>query len=203
MGQQLSNTKFPRPCTSCTTNSQYSDDFRAPIRRASWGSSCSDSISSSDDSSWDPCEFQSEMTEVSLDKNYSFLRGKNGDELIHHAVRGRDIEQVITILENQNNSCNINSQTFSRNDTPLHIAAKLNDVQMIKVLLLYNADQTMVNNNGDLAKDLCRPNIRPCFDKTRKQLSELSVCDLHFVGLEQSFYLLCTFINFNENQSCF
>ena len=50
------------------------------------------------------------------------------------------------------------SQQSENGNTPLHIAAKLNDIDMINILLFYGADHEIKDNNGKTPLDIAKEN---------------------------------------------
>ena len=64
-----------------------------------------------------------------------------------YAINGKHKEAIILLLDN---NADVNYRLPKTNDTPLHIACKTDDLDMVSILLNYNADMKARNNKYDL-----------------------------------------------------
>jgi ankyrin repeat protein len=77
--------------------------------------------------------------------------GPDGIPLLHVASETGDIECLEIILKHYNVNLNI---TDLNGNSALHVAAKLNNVEIIKVLLNFGVNPNLTNNSGKRAADL-------------------------------------------------
>ena len=94
------------------------------------------------------------------------VNATTGERAIHVAVSTKNVALFQFLAQYQ---VDVNVQTVNH-ETPLHIAAKNNDTQSIKMLLALGADQDIKNGDNKLAKDLCDRNIRREFTKSKQKM---------------------------------
>ena len=73
------------------------------------------------------------------------LRGKDGQNILHYAVRYDKLEIVKYILDSQLIDIN---DTDTYKNTPVHYACSLGKLELLKVLLKYDPDVTITNAAG-------------------------------------------------------
>ena len=73
------------------------------------------------------------------------LRGKDGQNILHYAVRYEKLEIVKYILDSQLIDIN---DTDTNINTPVHHACSLGKLESLKVLLKYDPDVTILNKEG-------------------------------------------------------
>ncbi|GGF70690.1 ankyrin repeat domain-containing protein [Wenyingzhuangia marina] len=96
-----------------------------------------------------PDEVLNNLSNLNLDLN---IKDERGMTLLHYCALANHPNMVYIaekILETKN--VNVNTQN-NMGYTPLHYAGKNNDLSMYMTLLNYNADKTIKDNKGQLAK---------------------------------------------------
>jgi ankyrin repeat protein len=80
-----------------------------------------------------------------------------GTSILYQTSIYNSIEVMKFLLENGANT-NINVAETEGGNTPLHVAAEQNSFEQVKLLLDYDADITIKNNDGYTPRDLARRN---------------------------------------------
>ncbi|TDG95729.1 ankyrin repeat domain-containing protein [Cardinium endosymbiont of Culicoides punctatus] len=90
------------------------------------------------------------------------------DTLLHMAVKQgkKDTVEILLSIESINTDL-----TDKQRNTPLHIAAGKDNIEIIRILLKAGAKQVIYNNKGELAIDMCTPSLEfeNLFSSTKKQ----------------------------------
>jgi ankyrin repeat protein len=73
-----------------------------------------------------------------------------------YAINGKHKEAIILLL---NNNADVNYRLPKTNDTPLHIACETNDLDMVSILLSYNANMKARNTRGEQPVLNCQRDI--------------------------------------------
>jgi hypothetical protein len=83
-------------------------------------------------------------------KYFNLLKELKGGAPIHEAIEEGNLDKVITLLQNRedNDIKRIMSSVNADNETPIFLAIKINNPEIVKELLKYNPDFTIVDRNG-------------------------------------------------------
>ena len=85
-----------------------------------------------------------------------------GEREMHKAVKDRNINYFMFLVDNK---ADVNCQTLTTLETPLHIASKMNDIRFIRLLLSCGANPNIKNKDGKTAIDLSSKHTLPEFEK--------------------------------------
>ena len=89
------------------------------------------------------------------------INSRNGDSILHHAIRSKCLDSVECLLEAQ---CDPNCKNRD-GLTPLHIAVEVESTDIVKELLHHGADSNVAypHDGGTVLHHACRFNFLPIF----------------------------------------
>ena len=109
---------------------------------------------------------------------YHFVESED-EKLIHAAERGHVSDATKALVAGADPNCRYRGRNrhLVYNDTPLHISARRGDVVLVKLLIVFDADLNLKNENRETPVEVARPACREIIEKILKLRKDLETRD--------------------------